>query len=1149
MQSICQSLTVPLSYGDIRSYGSLPGCSPSLVLAELSTKLSAPLLLITPDSLSAQRLDDEIRFFSAHHTLPIIHFPDWEILPYDQFSPHHTIISQRIAALYEIGQMRQGIIIAPVSTLLQRIAPPEFVQQNSFVLREKQWFDLQATRERCIHQGYYAVQQVLAPGEFCVRGGIFDIFPMGSKTPFRIEVFADEVDTIRAFDPETQRTTARIEAVSLLPAREFPITDESITLFRHQWRDNFSGNPGDIPLYRDVSKGVMSSGIEYYLPLFFQETNNLLDHLVPDTVVIQWENCVQASDQFWQKIRERHYQCNIDSTRPLLTPDKLYYSTGDFFAHCKKFRVMKLQVNLNQHTNMDFSLAPNLFIDHKLAKPLTLLQQFLTENSENRILFCSESPGRREKLLELFRAHGIIARTVNTWQDFLVTPEKLGITVAPLADGLIIPTEKIIILTEAQLFGSQVAQTRRRKQKTQAIDNIVRNLAELKVGAAVVHIDHGVGRYVGLQTMQEGEISNEYLTLEYAGGAILYVPISALHLISRYGGLDTDTAPLDHLGSSRWKKVKEKAAKQIRDVAASLLAIYAKREAKIGVKYQLPKSEYTTFCSSFPFEETPDQEQAITQVISDMCTEKRMDRLVCGDVGFGKTEVAMRAAFIAICNKKQVAILVPTTLLAQQHFTTFQDRFADWPVTIECLSRFRTNKEQQAILEKMQANKIDIIVGTHKLIQPEVKYAALGLVIIDEEHRFGVQQKERFKQMRAEVDILTLTATPIPRTLNMAMSQVRDLSIIATPPARRLAVKTFIQVHNKYAIREAIMREILRGGQVFFLHNKVETIDKVARELAELAPEAQIEIGHGQMRERQLEKIMSDFYHQRFNVLVCTTIIENGIDIPTANTIIIDQADHFGLAQLHQLRGRVGRSHHQAYAYLLTRPTKLLTRDAKKRLDAFATLDDLGAGFMLATHDLEIRGAGELLGEEQSGHIQTIGLTLYTELLAKAVQAIQQGNELSTESINSDLTVIDIKISALIPSDFITDVHERLLLYKRISNATSDEELADLREEMIDRFGLLPQPIEQLFAVTKLKLQAEKLGIQKLEANHKVGRITFKPSPNIDPMAIVTLVQTQGHIYKLLSANCLQIKWHTQPDTLIQAIGELLTNLAVKTQN
>lgn len=1143
MLNIAEAINLPKQSGQAVTYGNLPGCSAALVLAELAMQHNFPILVITPDNLSAQRLEDEIHFFLGDRQFPLIHFPDWETLPYDHFSPHHTIISQRIKALYDIGQLSHGIVIAPVNTLLQRIAPPDFVQQNSFALHNKQFFDLQAVRERCVHQGYYAVQQVLEPGEFCLRGGIFDIFPMGSPTPYRIEIFDDEVESIRTFDPETQRTIERIESISLLPAREFPVTDASITLFRQQWRDHFTGNPGEIPLYRDISKGIIGSGIEYYLPLFFEQTTNFLDHLPQNTLLAQWGDCHKPSEQFWLEITERHYQCNIDRTRPMLEPSALYFSTSDFFSRCKQLPQLKLQLETSKYDNFEFGLTPPVFINHKSSQPLEALQQYLADNQEKKILFCAESPGRREKMLELFSQANVVPEVFNRWNNFISDSATCGISVAPLEHGIVIPSANIVIITETQLFGEHVAQQRRRKQKTQDIDNVIRNLAELKIGAAVVHVDHGVGRYLGLECMQDGDIASEYLTLEYADGGTLYVPISALHLISRYGGLDAESAPLDKLGSGRWQKVKDKAAKQIKDVAAKLLEIYAKREHKTGIKYTLSTADYNNFACSFPFEETPDQEQAIQQVIDDMCSEKRMDRLVCGDVGFGKTEVAMRAAFIAICNQKQVAVLVPTTLLAQQHFTTFQDRFADWPVTIECLSRFRTAKEQQTIMQKLQAGKVDIVVGTHKLIQPDVKYDNLGLVIIDEEHRFGVQQKDRFKQLRAEVDILTLTATPIPRTLNMAMSQVRDLSIIATPPAKRLAVKTFIQVHNTHAIREAIMREILRGGQVFFLHNSVESIDKVARELAEFAPEARIEIAHGQMRERQLEKIMSDFYHQRFNVLVCTTIIENGIDIPTANTIVIDRADHFGLAQLHQLRGRVGRSHHQAYAYLLTRPVKLMTRDAKKRLDAFATLDDLGAGFMLATHDLEIRGAGELLGEEQSGHIQTIGLTLYTELLNKAVSAIQQGGTLTEDAIKSENTVIDIKISALIPGDFIVDVHERLLLYKRIANADTDAEIDDIQEEMIDRFGLLPKPIHHLFAVTKLKLQAERLGVQKLDATLKLGRIEFKPNPAINPMTMVTLIQTQGHIYKLLSASCLQVKWQTTPEALLQTVADLLTTL------
>lgn len=1146
MLKVFQSLPIPAHADDIVTAGNLPGCSLAFLLAELAVQYTHPFFVITADRLSAARLEAEIRFFSSDPTLPILHFPDWETLPYDQFSPDNSIISQRIAAMYRIGTLKRGIIITAINTILQRLAPPNFVQKNSFVLNQGDHFDIQESRERCTQQGYYSVSQVLEPGEFCTRGGIFDIFPTGSNTPFRIEIFDDKVESIRTFDPETQRTLERISTISLLPAREFPLTDDSIVLFRQQWRDHFNGNPTMMPIYNDVSQGIMSTGIEYYLPLFFQDTATLLQYLPTNTRIIQWGDCANTGRQFWQEIHYRFHEYHVDASRPLLPPKKLYISIEELGEMCHQFPQIKLHTDSTSYHNFAIHAGQDVFIDYNSTQPLQALQEYLLDYPNTHVLFCAESIGRRERILELFNRYQIFPTLFDSWPEFIQKPTHYGITVAPLDQGMFIPDANLMIITENQLFGFQVAQKSYRHSKAQTLDHVIRHLAELKIGAAVVHEDYGVGRYVGLQNLEQENITNEYLILQYADGDILYVPVTHLHLISRYGGLDNDQAPLDKLGSKRWQQAKAKAAKQIKDVAANLLAIYAAREYKLGTRYQLPESEYYDFAAKFRFEETPDQAQAIHYTIQDMCSEKHMDRLICGDVGFGKTEVAMRAAFICVYNKKQVVVLVPTTLLAQQHYTTFQDRFADWPITIECLSRFRTQKEQQSILERLQAGKIDIIIGTHKLIQDHVQYHDLGLVIIDEEHRFGVQQKERFKQLRSEVDILTLTATPIPRTLNLAISQVRDLSIIATPPARRLAVKTFIQVRNQQAIREAIQREILRGGQVYFLHNSIESIHKVARELMELAPKARIEVAHGQMRARELEHIMSNFYHQRFNVLVCTSIIETGIDIPTANTIIIDQADSFGLAQLHQLRGRVGRSHHQAYAYLLTRPLEIITPDAKKRLEAFASLNNLGAGFLLATHDLEIRGAGDVLGEEQSGHIQTIGLTLYTELLNKAVHSLQTGILPSETTIDTSHTIVDIKMTALIPNDFVIDVHERLLLYKRLANAKTFHEINELKIEIIDRFGLLPQPTQHLLAITHIKLQAEQLGIQKLEAHVNGCYLHFKANPNINSITIIKLIQTQADKYQLISNDQLKIKWQISMDDILEKVQNLLVMLCEK---
>jgi len=1149
MLNLGQQLLLPQQTGEIVSYGNLYGSSPALILAQIASRKSAPLLVITKDNLTAQLLEQEIAFFLTDQQIPVLHFPDWETLPYDQFSPHHTIISQRIATLSQISSLSKGIIVTACTTILQRLGPPEYIMQNSFILKKHQSFNLSEVKDRCVHQGYHAVQQVIEPGEFSARGGIFDIFPMGSSHPFRIELDDDKVETIRIFDPDSQRAVSQIDEIDLLPAREFPLTDESITIFREQWRDNFSGNPADCPTYRDVSKGILSAGIEYYLPLFFSKTTSLFEYISKKSLLVLWEDCQQACEKFWQEISHRYDQYNISRGKPLLEPQKLYIRPSEIFQLIKQWPQLKLQQGSSKYQNFNFAKGQSVYVNHRLQNPLKNIQTYIKDHNDWKILICAESPGRRERLIELFIQHDIKLTPVESWANFINSDYEIAITVAPISQGLELVSSKVSIITELQLFPEYVAQKLSRQRKTQDLDNIIRNLAELNVGAAVVHIDYGVGRYLGLKSITDNDITNEYLILQYANEDTLYISVADLHLISRYGGLDGSNAPLDKLGSNRWQKAKQLALKQAEDIAANLLEIYAKREQKPGIALEFPEKDYLHFAADFRFEETPDQEQAINKIIEDMCSKKRMDRLVCGDVGFGKTEVAMRAAFLAVCNQQQVAILVPTTLLAEQHYTSFQDRFANWPVKIECLSRFRTSKTQQAIIADLASGKVDIVIGTHKLLQTEIQYHRLGLVIIDEEHRFGVKQKELFKKLRAEIDLLTLTATPIPRTLNMAMSQLRDLSIIATPPAKRLAVKTSIQEFNQHIIREAIMREILRGGQVFFLHNKVQTINKVARDLSRLVPEAHIEIAHGQMRERELEKIMSNFYHQRFNVLLCTTIIENGIDVPTANTIIIDQADHFGLAQLHQLRGRVGRSHHQAYAYLLTRPDELLTKDAKKRLEAFASIDALGAGFILATHDLEIRGAGEFLGAEQSGHIQTIGLSLYTELLNKAVNNLQSGNPTINDNEENTYTTVNIKISALIPNSFIADVHERLLLYKRISQAHDVGELNDLKSEMIDRFGLLPKPTLNLFLVTEIKLQAAQLGIAKLDANTRIAKINFKSTPNVNPMTIIQLIQTQPQRYQLVSANCLQIQWQTEYDHLLSEISKTLNLLAQKDTN
>lgn len=1113
---------LPKDDGDKINWGSLFGSSMSLVIARAAEMLQQPLLVITPDNLTTARLEEELSFFSTIETLV---FPDWETLPYDTFSPHQDLISQRLLVLSRLPALSQGIVLIAVQTLMQKIAPRNYIEASSFALHKGEKINLPEMRrtfERC---GYHCVAQVLSPGEFAVRGSLLDVFPMGSDLPYRIDLFDDEVDSIRTFDPENQRSLEKIDEIALLPAREFPLNEQSISLFRQSWRNHFPGNPLRSPTYQNVSDGNSTPGIEYYLPLFFEQAATVFDYLPADCTIIRYGDVTSPADRFWEEIRDRYEQRRYDQSRPLLPPTEIFIPSSDLFAKTNQFKQIHCQQDLTADKAGSFNFAtqipPNCLVDHKADDPLSAIKSFLAQ-TPNRVLFCAESAGRREALLELFKTGNIYPHIVTSWSEFLQETTTPCLTIAPLEHGLALSEPAITLLAETQLFGAQVLQQRRRKQRFVESDIIVRNLAELQIGAPVVHIDHGVGRYQGLQTLQVNNYEAEYLTLEYEGGDKLYVPVASLHYISRYSGTDVENAPLNRLGTDQWLKARQKATEQIRDVAAELLDIYALRAARPGYQYPTPDEQYRAFAAAFPFEETPDQAQAISQVITDMTSGKPMDRLICGDVGFGKTEVAMRAAFVAVQDGKQVAILVPTTLLAQQHYQNFIDRFADWPIRIEMLSRFRNAAEQATILSQLKEGKTDIIIGTHKLLQPDVDFHALGLVIIDEEHRFGVRQKERLKTLRSEVDVLTLTATPIPRTLNMALADIRDLSLIATPPARRLAIKTFIHPRNDIIIREAILREIMRGGQVYFLHNAVETIQRIAEDLKELVPEARIAIAHGQMRERELEQVMSDFYHHRFNVLVCTTIIETGIDIPAANTIIIDRADKFGLAQLHQLRGRVGRSHHQAYAYLLTPIHQAITADAEKRLEAITALEELGSGFTLATHDLEIRGAGELLGEEQSGNIQAVGFSLYMELLDRAVHALKEGKEPDLEKPLQVGAEIDLQIPALIPNTYVPDVHSRLVLYKRIANAQDEKELDELQVEFIDRFGLLPEATKNLFRITALKLRAKPLGIRKIDANSVGNRIEFIPNPPINPMRIIQLIQQEADKYKLDGPNRLR---------------------------
>ena len=1116
------------------TWARLAGSSKSLAIAEAAYHSDHVTVIVTENTPAAHRLETELSSLVDPAAIPVFTFPDWEILPYDTFSPHQDIISQRLLTLYQLPQMNKGIVIVPVNTLLHFIAPKSYILGNSFVFKPGDKKDIQQLALQLQENGYRNVEQVIEHGEYSVRGSILDLYPMGSEMPYRIDFFDDEIDTIRLFDTESQRSKDKVEEINLLPAHEFPLDKDGIELFRQNYREQFTVRNEKDSLYKQVSEGSFPAGIEYYLPLFFAETNTLFDYL-PNNCHLVLDGDIQAQAELYlRETQKRHENLNVDPLRPLLSPECLFLPIDKLFSQINKWPQISLQhgvVNGAGKYNANTVLIEDINIDSQLKQPFTKVTDHLIEIKEQqgRILFNVESAGRRETLLELLKQAQIKPTQFKTIQEFIESNVDTGIVINSLENSFGIVTElegqsvPVSFLTETQLLGGRVTQRRRNKRdKSVSSDAIVKNLAELKVGQAIVHIEHGVGRYKGLETIDAGGLTSEFVTIEYANEAKLYVPVGNLHLLTRYTGGESESAPINKLGSDAWEKARKKAAEKIRDVAAELLDIYAQREAKPGYKYELDRDGWRQFSASFPFEETEDQQTAINSVVNDMKSPRAMDRLVCGDVGFGKTEVAMRAAYIAVNDGKQVAVLVPTTLLAQQHYENFADRFADWPVKVEVLSRFKTGKQQTKVLEELENGQVDIIVGTHKLIQENIKFKDLGLLIIDEEHRFGVKQKEAIKKLRANVDILTLTATPIPRTLNMAMSGMRDLSIIATPPAKRLAIKTFVKNYSSDLIKEAIMRETNRGGQVYFLHNNVETIEQRAREIEQLMPDCRVIVAHGQMREKELERVMSDFYHQRYNVLVCTTIIETGIDVPTANTIIMERADKLGLAQLHQLRGRVGRSHHQAYAYLLTPPPKAMTKDAVKRLEAIGSLEDLGAGFALATHDLEIRGAGELLGDDQTGQIQTIGFSLYMDMLEQAVEALKQGKELSLDALTNKQTEIELRLPALLPDGYIPDVNMRLSLYKRIATCSDSAQLDDIKIELIDRFGLLPDATKNLFTISEFRQRAQALGITKIEAGPKGGKIEFSDTTCVDPVFLISLIQQHPSVYKLEGGQTLK---------------------------
>lgn len=1149
MPSIFQpSLRSPL--GNRQRWSGLHGAATGLALASAQLQIQQQrqpnvLLVITEDASSARQLQQEMQFFGGD-ALKVLNFPAWETLPYDNFSPHQDIISERLAALAQLLSGEPCTLVLPVASLMNRLPPREFIGGQVFDLRAKQRFDAHATRQKLESCGYRCVDTVNEHGEFALRGAVMDIFPAGSELPYRIDLFDNEIESLRSFDPETQRTVEKVDSIRLLPAREFLLTKQGINTFLDRWHERFThGNPKKSSLYQDIAAGIPSPGAEYFLPLFFEQCAQLLDYLPDDCLVAQVGDIYQAAEKYQLDIRARYDSLHLEQYRPLLKPHEAFVPTEELFAQLKQRATIECNIVSDGLTeNLGSEPVPDLALHSRETLPLLPLQNFLQENPACRLLICAESAGRAEALHTLFSANNLSLQNIGSWQAFVDSKQKTALVQMALDRSLWLPKENILLLSESQLFGQQVLQKRRRKQQVDAADNAIKHLSELSTGAPVVHIEHGVGRYQGLISLDIGDHGGEFLHLRYAGDASLYVPVTSLHLISRYGGADPDLAPWHRLGSEQWQKAKAKAAQQVEDVAAQLLEIHARRAARSRPAFSFLDIEMQQFSAEFPFEETPDQQTAIASVIADMLADKPMDRLVCGDVGFGKTEVAMRAAFLAALNQKQVAILVPTTLLAQQHGENFRDRFAQWPVRIETISRFRTAKEQDAVLEKVAGGQIDIIIGTHRLLQEDVRFKNLGLLVIDEEHRFGVKQKERMKAMRAQVDILTMTATPIPRTLNMSMAGMRDLSIIATPPARRLAIKTFARVYDDATVKEAILRELLRGGQVYFLHNDVASIQQCAQSISELVPEARVVIGHGQMRERDLEQVMSDFYHQRFNVLVCTTIIETGIDVPNANTIIIERADKFGLAQLHQLRGRVGRSHHQAYAYLLTPDVRNITSDAEKRLEAICHADVLGSGFLLANHDLEIRGAGELLGESQSGQIESIGFTLYMEMLERAVQNLKEGKAAGSNITGTQNNEINLRIPALIPDDYLPDAATRLVLYRRISCAPDDDSLRDLQVEMIDRFGLLPEPVKNLFRQASLRLQLIKLGIEKLEANNSGLRVEFSSQTQVDPFALVKLIQQYPTRYKLEEGKRLVIKEELEDaEARFEAVAELLKKL------
>jgi transcription-repair coupling factor (superfamily II helicase) len=1129
----------------------LYGSAPALALAEAMRSDQRLYVVIVEGARELERLSAELRFF-AGDKLSLLTFPDWEVLPYDLFSPLPDITSDRLRALYELPAARSGCLIVAADTVMQRLPPRAYVQARAFELTVGQTLGLEPFRARLVEAGYVSVSHVTSPGEFAVRGSLLDVFPMGSAQPLRIDLFDEDIEAIRRFDPDTQRSLDSLQQVRLLPAREVPLDTDAVREFRRRFRTRFEGDPMRTTIYRGVSEGLAPPGIEFYLPLFFETTDTLFDYLPENAVLVHDAGLHGALTRDWQSIETRYEDRRHDIERPVLAPAELFIEPGELEQALARFNSIELnafkadlesaEASAEAH-NFPTAVPHPLRIDIRADQPFAPFESFLRDFN-GRVLIGADSAGRREILQEMLRAQKKNVVTVADWQAFIAGDASLALTVAPDVEGLTLTDPHIALLSETQLFGERARQERKRKRAKLDPEAILRDLQDLNPGAPVVHEEYGVGRYVGLQPMEVAGQKGEFLVLEYLGGDRVYVPVNALHLVTRYTGAAPESAPLHKLGTDQWAKARKRAAAQVRDVAAELLDLYARRRARKGVQLPVQEMEYQSFANAFPFEETEDQQEAIGKVLEDLQGERPMDRIVCGDVGFGKTEVAMRAAFAAVQAGKQVAVLVPTTLLAQQHLTNFRDRFADWPVRIEGLSRFGTSKESQATIEGLDRGTVDIVIATHRLLHAHPRFKDLGLIIVDEEHRFGVRDKERLQALRAEVHVLTLTATPIPRTLNMALGGLRDLSLITTPPAERLAIKTFVIEWNGPTLREAALRELRRGGQIYFVHNEVKTIEKMAADIQALVPEAHVRFGHGQMRERDLEQLMVDFYHRRFNLLVCTTIIESGIDVPTANTIIINRADKFGLAQLHQLRGRVGRSHHRAYAYLIAPPRAALSGDAAKRLEAIESMEELGAGFVLATHDLEIRGAGELLGESQSGQMTEIGLAMYLDMLEQAVKALKEGREPALDQPLAAETEVELRLPAFIPDTYIGDVHVRLSLYKHIAAAKDEAALDDLSAEMIDRFGDLPPETQNLLRIARLKLAARALGIRRMDLSPQGGYLLFEEKNNIDPAAVVRMLQKQPRGYRLEGPLKLRVSFVSPTEEgRFQFAGDLLAQL------